>query len=163
MYMSIYYSSGLSSFVYLELRTELLAEHHRLKRLRGQEQQNQELRNVHQEHLKIKDGSIQIKLEHIKEPSLLGSTDIDDIRTLLRNWVASAQDGPEPEDVTSISQFLKELVRFSNLEKTRLVIVYLRYLIKDYPDNGGWKQSAVEIQETVSKAVTAIYGCPLKF
>lgn len=156
-------SSKLNCLMYLEMRTELLAEHYRLKRLKEQGEQNQDLRNLQNEHLKSREGLNQIELEHIEEPSLQGSTDIEDLRTLLSNWVASAEDQPEPEDVKTISQFLKELVSFSNLEKAHLLVIYLKYLIKDYPDSSKWKQSAAEIQETVSNAVTSIYGCPLKF
>jgi hypothetical protein len=148
---------------YVEMRDELLAEHHRLKRRKVQEEQNQDLKNVQKEHLKKREGLNQMTLELLEEPSLQGSTDINDLRKLLSHWVLSNEDKPELEDVKTVSLFLKKLISFSNLEKAQLLVAYLKYLTKGYPDNSGWKQTAAEIQEVVSDSVTIMYGCPLNF
>lgn len=93
------------------------------------------------------------------EPSLQGLTDINDIRRLLREWVSTFDDGPEPEDVASIGSYLIELVNASHLEKAHLLMLYLQYLSKDHNDE--WKAQVKTIQENLNRELVRLYQCSL--
>ncbi|ORE05133.1 DNA repair protein [Rhizopus microsporus var. microsporus] len=58
--------------------------------------------------VKRKDDKLPIGLPN--EPSLQGLTDINDIRRLLREWVSTFNDGPEPEDVASIGNISLKII-----------------------------------------------------
>ncbi|KAG2229942.1 hypothetical protein INT48_001208, partial [Thamnidium elegans] len=129
----------------LDVRTELLAEHRLNKQV--------ELKD---------DGQQKKEKEKTKtsQPSFQGFTDIDDLRKLLNDWVKSTQDEPEIEDVTTMVDFFSELVRAHDLEKPRLLIIYLTYLTKH---NSNWKSHIEAIKQTITNVVISIYGYPLQF
>ncbi|KAI9345728.1 hypothetical protein BD770DRAFT_183450 [Pilaira anomala] len=124
----------------LDVRTELLAEHGINKQPEKAEQQQQKK-----------------ELKKIEEPSLHGLTDVNDLRNLIRDWVQSTVTEPEPEDVTTITDFFIELVQAQDLEKPRLLLLYLSYLTKDNPH---WKLHLKTIQDTLSDVVISVYGYP---
>lgn len=96
----------------------------------------------------------------MKEPSLQGLTDIKDLRNLLRDWVNSFPHEPEIEDVATMTDFFIELVRARDLEKPRLLIIYLNYLIKENPY---WIEHVEKIKQMTSNVVISMYGYPLQF
>ncbi|KAL9545604.1 hypothetical protein MBANPS3_007072 [Mucor bainieri] len=147
-----------------DMREEILEEHRRLKRLKLQQQQLQQ-QPAQKESTKSHqyDYAQKIDLEPLrKEPSLQGVTNIQEIRTLLHEWVHSYEDMPEPQDVETITNYLVELVHYADLEKAQLLVSYLVYLIRDV-ESVDWKQCTSQIQANVSNAVKSVYGCPLEF
>ncbi|KAI7904179.1 uncharacterized protein BX663DRAFT_504194 [Cokeromyces recurvatus] len=96
-----------------------------------------------------------------KEPELQGIHDLKELEMLLKNWVLQTNGlPPEPEDVSTLCCYLLELVDYGDLEKTRLLIVYLRYLLVNAKEE--WQTYLNDIEESINKAVISIYGCPLK-
>lgn len=139
-----------------EMKKELLEEHRRLKKLKVQQV-------LQKEHLAGRDSVQKVDLEQYKkEPSLQGITDINEIRSLLNEWVLSYKEEPEPEDISTISNYLIELIYYADLEKVQSLVVYLVYLLQD-SSSIIWKQFISQIQETISNTVKSVYGCPLKF
>ncbi|GAA5812131.1 hypothetical protein MFLAVUS_005581 [Mucor flavus] len=129
----------------LDVRTELLAEHRLNKQveLKDDGQQKEEEKRA-----------------KLLQPSFQGFTDINDLRNLLSDWVKSTQNEPEIEDVTSMTDFFSELVRAHDLEKSRLLIIYLTYLTKH---NSHWKSHIEKIKQTITNVVISMYGYPLQF
>lgn len=125
------------------MRTELLEEHRR---------------NIHTEEPAVVSVS-SLTLE--EEPALDGCTDIREIRILLCDWVSWYQDGPEAQDVDRIMDLLTDLIHAGDIEKARLIIIYLDYLTKDAA--GVWKQQVHIMKETVQKLTYSKYGYPLAF
>lgn len=139
-----------------EMKNELLEERRRLKRRQAQQ-------IIEKEHLASRDSAQKVDLkQYTKEPSLQGMTDVNEIRSLLNEWVFSYKEKPEPEDISTISDYLIELVHYADLEKVQLLVVYLMYLLQD-SSSIDWKQFTSQIQERISNTVKSIYGCPLKF
>ncbi|GAN05676.1 DNA polymerase iv protein [Mucor ambiguus] len=146
-----------------DMKEELLEEHRRLKRLKSQQQHQQYLQKTSKDNHLPRDHAQKIDLEPFrKEPSLQGVTDVQEIRTLLHEWVHSFEDMPEPEDVETITSYLVELVHYADLEKVQLLVSYMVHLIRDM-DSVDWKQCTSQIQANVSNAVKSVYGCPLEF
>jgi DNA repair protein REV1 len=109
--------------------------------------------------VKRKDDIPKLLIELPDEPSLQGLTDINDIRQLLREWIQTFDDGPEPEDVASIENYFIELVNSSHLEKAHLLMLYLQYLSKDHNDE--WKAQVKAIQENLNRELVRLYQCSL--
>lgn len=125
------------------MRTELLEEHRR---------------NIRTEEPAVVSVS---SLTPQEEPALDGCTNIREIRILLRDWVSWYQDGPEAQDVDRIMDLLTDLIHAGDIEKARLIIIYLDYLTKDTA--GVWKQQVQIMKETVQKLTYSKYGYPLAF
>lgn len=94
------------------------------------------------------------------EPALNGCTDMKEIRVLLRDWVSMYQDGPELEDIEKVMNFLRDLIDCSDIEKVRLIILYLDFLTSQETE---WKQYMNTMKETVEKLTCLKYGYPLSF
>ncbi|CEJ01524.1 hypothetical protein RMCBS344292_15548 [Rhizopus microsporus] len=125
-----------------------------------------DIEKKHKEEMRREDKAVKRKndirkpiIELPNEPSLQGLTDINDIRRLLREWVSTFDDGPEPEDVASIGSYLIELVNALHLEKAHLLMLYLQYLSKDHNDE--WKAQVKTIQENLNRELVRLYQCPL--
>ncbi|RCH86140.1 deoxycytidyl transferase [Rhizopus azygosporus] len=125
-----------------------------------------DIEKKHKEEMRREDKAVKRKndirkpiIELPDEPSLQGLTDINDIRRLLREWVSTFDDGPEPEDVASIGSYLIELVNASHLEKAHLLMLYLQYLSKDHNDE--WKAQVKTIQENLNRELVRLYQCSL--
>lgn len=134
--------------IFLEIYEELVAEHCRTKE-KKKEQASKQPELPEPEKVIL----------HDSEPSLQGMTNINDIRSLIRTWVSSFQDEPEPEDVETVLGYLIDLVHSFNLEKVQLLMMYISHLTKDLIH---WKVHLCEMEKAISEAAIAIYGCPLQ-
>jgi hypothetical protein len=91
------------------------------------------------------------------EPNLHGYTDIQDIRSMLLQWLTTFKE-PEPEDINTLIDYLIELVHFKDLEKVQQCI---RYLLRNVEQS--WTVWIEEMIVQVNEVVVSIYKCPLKF
>ncbi|KAI8351783.1 hypothetical protein EDC96DRAFT_518444 [Choanephora cucurbitarum] len=131
-----------------EIYEELVAEHRRTKE-KNKEQALEQPESFEYQKVILRDS----------EPALQGMTDINDVRNLIRTWVSSFQDEPEPEDVETVSSYLIDLIHGSDLEKVQLLMFYISYLTKDLIH---WKKHLCDMEKAISEATIAIYGCPMQ-
>jgi hypothetical protein len=105
--------------------------------------------------------AVQVKNNMLKtkplEPKLHGYTDIQDIRSMLLQWLTTFNE-PEPEDINTLIDYLIELVHFRDLEKVQQCI---RYLLRNVEQS--WMVWVEEMIVQVNEVVVSIYKCPLKF
>lgn len=94
-----------------------------------------------------------------KEPKIQGLTDIQEIRELLVNWVDQF-DQPETEDLNTFCDYLIELIKVSDLEKVKLLVLYLDYLVSN---KVSWRSSISYLKENITETMITLYGYPLKF
>lgn len=141
----------------VDLRNEILADHrNKQKRVVAREdivvQPQQQDKSRNEEIVQLN------ALLASREPTFQGLSDIDDIRTLLRNWTSHYPEHPEQEDTDTFYDYLVELVKISDLEKVKLLITYL-----DYITSKQWKPYTLVMKENISEVVISLYGYPLQF
>ncbi|KAG2198709.1 hypothetical protein INT47_005394 [Mucor saturninus] len=135
-----------------DVRTELLEEHCR--------NQPTEKKPIEILPAMVSPPSLPLLSEPEGEPALNGCTDLKEIRSLLRDWVSLYEDGPEPEDVEKVIDLLTDLIDGSDIEKVRLIVLYLDYLTRKEKN---WKQQMNTVKETVQRLTCLKYGYPLAF
>lgn len=147
--MCIFNKRRESSLLFIAVQMELLGEHRKTR-------DQQELEQAHKAHINSRSSHPnKVALVYLEEPSLQGVTDIDEIRRLLKDWLSL--DEYEEEDISTVSAYLIALVEQSYIEKTKLLLAYLKYRA-DSEQRGRVVQ---QIQETVDEVMTQHYGCKL--
>ncbi|XP_060082771.1 DNA repair protein REV1-like [Ylistrum balloti] len=92
--------------------------------------------------------------------NLCGAVTITEVRTLLREWLSSAQ-VPEQEDEEVMLTYLQDLVLDKNLEQVDLVIRFLNRHIQCL-QNDLWKETFERIVQHIQCVVQSTYGSKLK-
>ncbi|OZJ05683.1 hypothetical protein BZG36_01448 [Bifiguratus adelaidae] len=121
-----------------DVRNEVLAEHHRTKLAEQRQMEHkanyEALKRIER---KVNRSSAESVRVSSTPPSLMGHVYIDDIRGDLRSWVNEFPEGPEPEDVSTVQNYLFKLVTYKDLEKASLILLYWRALA-DKTGSGDW-------------------------
>ncbi|KAI9483799.1 MAG: hypothetical protein EXX96DRAFT_537104 [Benjaminiella poitrasii] len=143
-----------------DIRDELLEEYYKTKK-----QKNKHITAVTTATTTTTAAAVEaantVQLATTTEPKLQGISELRELHKLFMEWVNQSDEAPEPEDVSTVCCYLLELIDYGDLEKTRLLVVYLRYLLRER--QGEWLRYLNDIEESVNNAVISIYGCPLKF
>ena len=84
---------------------------------------------VEEEEVKMEVEEEEEEKKEEEEESLSGATELDEVRALLKEWLASGDD-PQPEDGDAVRRFLAALVAGRQLHKVRPVLLFLdRYIL----------------------------------
>ncbi|CAL1536463.1 unnamed protein product, partial [Lymnaea stagnalis] len=62
---------------------------------------------------------------HFEEVSLCSAHDLDDVRHLLKEWLAAGSE-PQPEDVQLVSDYFIRLVESENLEQAYCLLKFVK-------------------------------------
>ncbi|KAJ2156286.1 deoxycytidyl transferase [Coemansia sp. RSA 552] len=92
-------------------------------------------------------------------PVLLGRHALDDIRSLIREWVSMGNQAPLEDDIDMFSSYATALVDHCDLKKASCVLAYLKYCVRD--KNDAWRSAATTIIEQANCACSAKYGARL--
>lgn len=106
---------------------------------------------------------LNIKTFQDLEPKLMGRNSMDDIRDMLRQWVSAFPEGPEPEDMETVTSFILDLARIKNFEKAQLVVLSLEQIAKRDTTQSPWKEFASTLREKLCSAVGRLYQLRLRF
>lgn len=91
-----------------------------------------------------------------REPDLMGKTDPDDVRTLIREWIGSCpDDGPMDEDRATFEAYCGQLLARGSLDAVESVV---SYLARHGMDKQGWKSAVEAIVGNVQVLVEKRYG-----
>ncbi|XP_034041688.1 DNA repair protein REV1 [Thalassophryne amazonica] len=93
-------------------------------------------------------------------PTLAGACDLNDIKTLLREWVTTITD-PMEEDILQVVKYCTDLIEDKDLEKLDLIIKYMKRLMQQSVDSV-WSMAFDFILDNVQVVVQQTYGSILK-
>ncbi|KAI8084900.1 uncharacterized protein BX664DRAFT_283783 [Halteromyces radiatus] len=97
-----------------------------------------------------------------KEPKLMGKSELEDVRNLLNEWVQEYKTMPDPKDVDTVTNYLKQLVWYKDLERAQLLLMHLNHIIRRQHGIGpDWIPFMDKMQQTISTEVEAIFKAPL--
>ncbi|KAI8377857.1 uncharacterized protein BYT42DRAFT_359890 [Radiomyces spectabilis] len=145
-----------------EIRRELLADRRLEKERKKQDQVNQQFRQARHNKL-LNNAAPVLDIPQRREPILMGKSRLEDIRELLRQWMDSFPEAPEPEDVETVTKYIQELVQEKDIEKAQLVIMYLDYLVKQRQLGKAWQDHAQHIHQCASMTARDIFQCSMRF
>jgi hypothetical protein len=90
-------------------------------------------------------------------PSLMGKTDLDDVRDLIGEWISSCPDsGPVEDDCATFVMYCGDLIKEGMLEAIEAVT---SYLYRHAKGKEGWKAEVAKMMEKVQVQVKGRYGC----
>ncbi|XP_037542483.1 DNA repair protein REV1 [Nematolebias whitei] len=93
-------------------------------------------------------------------PALAGACDLTDIKTLLREWVATITD-PMEEDILQVLKYCTDLIEDKDLEKLDLIIKYMKRIMQQSVESV-WSMAFDFILDNVQVVVQQVYGSILK-
>ncbi|KAI9306011.1 hypothetical protein BJ944DRAFT_248566 [Cunninghamella echinulata] len=96
----------------------------------------------------------------IKEPKLMGVSELNDVRELITTWIENYTEVPHENDVIKVKTYFLNLVRCKELEKVHLLLLHLINVGKK---KGGFKWGSIldDIQQSVSNAIENEYNTSL--
>ncbi|KAI9314972.1 hypothetical protein BX666DRAFT_436638 [Dichotomocladium elegans] len=139
-----------------DLKQEILADHRREKEMRERSLANERFREAH-DRLAQSTRAHWLNIPLLEEPALMGKTDTESVRGLIRQWIGAFPESPEPEDEDLFTSYLCELVRAKNVERAQLLVRYLDHVAS----NERWRQCVLRMREKVNDQVISIFHCPL--
>ncbi|KAI8980544.1 hypothetical protein BDB01DRAFT_234843 [Pilobolus umbonatus] len=95
----------------------------------------------------------------LDQPSWHGLTKILEIRSYLLEWI-SANVMPSMREIDEFITFLSKLVRCSDLEKVRLIVLYMDFLVQHKEE---WKKTVEKIKAQVATTAIDVYGSIIKY
>ncbi|XP_078719445.1 DNA repair protein REV1 isoform X1 [Lampetra fluviatilis] len=94
--------------------------------------------------------------------SLAGSTELHEVKALLRDWVHSSEAPPEQEDAVQVTNYLQQLLLHQrDLESLYLVVRYIKRLTEGARD-AAWHTTFEFILDSVQALLKRTYGSTLK-
>lgn len=106
---------------------------------------------------------LNIKTFQDLDPKLMGHSSTEEIRDMFRQWVSAFPEGPEPEDMETVSDFIMDLARIKNLEKAQMVVLSLEQIAKRDTTQLPWRQFAENLREKLCSIVENLYQLRLRF
>ncbi|SAM00860.1 hypothetical protein [Absidia glauca] len=98
----------------------------------------------------------------LPEPTLMGKSDLSDLRSLISTWVHEYLSGPDPKDVDTVMNYFQELVRYKDLEKVQLLMAHLEWTAhQDNVSKSGWALVLQNMKRVVSDEMVSVFGAPL--
>ncbi|XP_034550093.1 DNA repair protein REV1 isoform X2 [Notolabrus celidotus] len=93
-------------------------------------------------------------------PALAGACDLTDIKTLLREWVATITE-PMEEDILQVVKYCTDLIEDKDLERLDLIIKYMKRIMQQSVESV-WSMAFDFILDNVQVVVQQAYGSTLK-
>ncbi|KAG8201801.1 hypothetical protein JTE90_027284 [Oedothorax gibbosus] len=120
--------------------------------------ESNELKKVWSENPEIEYPCV-VQMSKKKTANLGGAFELDDIRSLLREWVNST-DVPFDDDVNDLNNFFDEAVEEKSFYKVEMLLKYLHRLAKATTNR--WKEIYLTVLSNVQKKMKEKFDCELQ-
>ena len=101
------------------------------------------------------------KEEMMEEPSLEGATSLDDVRSLLKQWVRHSPSTPTEDDLSTVATYFRALVRTRRPDVADLLLRMLDRITRGSAD--GWRGAFDDIMNNVQEEMKEYFGYRLYF
>ncbi|KAI8331007.1 hypothetical protein BC941DRAFT_163223 [Chlamydoabsidia padenii] len=96
------------------------------------------------------------------QPTLMGKSELSEVRELVSAWVHEYPSAPDPKDVETVTNYIKKLVWYKDLEKVQLLVLHLEWITQHNDINkSDWLPVIHNMKDLVSKEMVSVFGAPL--